>query len=107
MPRHAAISLHCSRHLSIFTAAPQARSLLPSTTSKHFGRRPEKFSVSRSLACSVVGSSETVERGLHEFIEKHQPDELMVTAHLYDQQARLRSFELIAEVRNRMGARVA
>jgi luciferase family oxidoreductase group 1 len=67
----------------------------------------EKFSVSRSLACSVVGSSETVERGLHEFIEKHQPDELMVTAHLYDQQARLRSFELIAEVRNRMGARLA
>jgi luciferase family oxidoreductase group 1 len=67
----------------------------------------EKFSVSRSLACSVVGSPETVERGLRDFIEKHRPDELMVTAHMYDQRTRLRSFELIAEVRDRMGVQVA
>jgi luciferase family oxidoreductase group 1 len=67
----------------------------------------EKFSVNRSLACSVVGSSETVDRGLRDFIEKHQPDELMVTAHMYDQRARLHSFELIAEVRDRLGVQVA
>jgi luciferase family oxidoreductase group 1 len=67
----------------------------------------ERFSVSRSLACSVVGSPETVERGLRDFIEKHQPDELIVTAHMYDQRARRRSFELIAKVRDRMGIPVA
>jgi luciferase family oxidoreductase group 1 len=62
----------------------------------------EKAGVSRSLACSVVGSPETVERGLRDFIETHRPDELMVTAHMFDQQARLRSFELIAEVRAKL-----
>jgi alkanesulfonate monooxygenase SsuD/methylene tetrahydromethanopterin reductase-like flavin-dependent oxidoreductase (luciferase family) len=59
----------------------------------------EKSSVSRSLACSVVGSPRTVESGLRDFIEIHKPDELMVTAHMYNQGARLRCFELIAEVR--------
>ena len=67
----------------------------------------EKMSVSRSLACSVVGSPETVERGLRDFIETHKPDELMVTAHMYDQRARLRSFELIAGVRDLLAAKVA
>jgi luciferase family oxidoreductase group 1 len=67
----------------------------------------EKVSVSRSLACSVVGSPETVERGLSDFIDAHQPDELMVTAHMYDQRARLHSFELIAGVRERLAVQVA
>jgi luciferase family oxidoreductase group 1 len=62
----------------------------------------EKTMVNRSLAYSVVGSPQTVELGLREFIEAHRPDELMVTAHLYDQAARLRSFELISEVRARL-----
>jgi luciferase family oxidoreductase group 1 len=67
----------------------------------------EKLSVSRSLACSVVGSPETVERGLRHFLEAHRPDELMVTAHMYDQRARRRSFELIAEVRDLLATKVA
>jgi luciferase family oxidoreductase group 1 len=62
----------------------------------------EKISVTRSLVCSVVGSPATVERGLNDFIETHKPDELMVTAHMYDQPARLHSFELIAQVRDRV-----
>jgi luciferase family oxidoreductase group 1 len=59
----------------------------------------EKSSVNRSLACSMVGSPRTVESGLRDFIEIHKPDELMVTAHMHNQGARLHSFELIAEVR--------
>lgn len=67
----------------------------------------ERMSVSRSLACSVVGSPETIARGLQDFITAHQPDELMVTAHMYDQTARLRSFELVASVRDRLGREIA
>ena len=67
----------------------------------------EKGSVSRSLACSVVGSPATVERGLNEFIATHKPDELMVTAHMYHQKARLRSFEWIAGIRDRLAMAVA
>ncbi len=62
----------------------------------------EKANVERTLAYSVVGSPQSVEKGLREFLDAHQPDELMITAHMYDHQARLRSFELIAEVRNRL-----
>lgn len=61
--------------------------------------------VGQALAVSFVGSAATVEQGLGEFIEAHQPDELMVTAHLHDQAARMRSLELVASVRDRLAAR--
>jgi luciferase family oxidoreductase group 1 len=66
----------------------------------------EKAMAGQSLACSVVGGSMTVERGLHEFIEVTKPDELMIAALIYDQVARVRSYEVTAEVRERLGAEV-
>lgn len=57
----------------------------------------EKASVTRALSCSVVGSGETVENGLRSFIETTQPDELILTAHIHDPVARLRSFEIAAK----------
>ena len=66
----------------------------------------EKAMVDHSLACSFVGSAETVERGLEAFIEATRPDELMITAHIYDQAARLRSIEIVAQVRENLGAAV-
>ncbi len=65
----------------------------------------EKTMVQRSLAVSFVGAPDTVERGLAAFIESLEPDELMITAHIFDQAARLRSLELVAEVRSRLNAR--
>jgi luciferase family oxidoreductase group 1 len=62
----------------------------------------EKAMVERSLAVSFVGCVDTIERGLAAFIDSLQPDELMITAHLYDQAARLRSIELIAQVRDNL-----
>jgi luciferase family oxidoreductase group 1 len=67
----------------------------------------EKAMVERSLAVSFVGSPQTVEQGLSAFLGDLQPDELMVTAHLHDQKARLRSVELVAGVRERLAARSA
>ena len=64
----------------------------------------ERAMVEHSLAYSFVGSPETVERGLRTFIDATQPDELMITAHIYDQAARLRSLELIAQMRDRLGS---
>ena len=58
----------------------------------------------QSLACSIVGASMTVERELQEFIAITKPDELMITALVYDQAARLRSYEIAAEVRERLVA---
>jgi luciferase family oxidoreductase group 1 len=66
----------------------------------------ERAMVERSLAVSFVGSPETVQRGLAAFIDDLQPDELMITAHLHDQPARLRSIELVAELRAPLAASV-
>ena len=65
----------------------------------------EKAMASQSLACSFVGSSMTVERGLSEFIEATKPDELIVTGIIHDQAARMRSFEIAAEVRDRLSSK--
>jgi len=43
---------------------------------------------------SFVGSPATVKDGLTRFVERTQPDEVMVVAHIYDQAARLRSYEI-------------
>jgi luciferase family oxidoreductase group 1 len=58
----------------------------------------ERAQLEHALACSVVGSPETVRRGLEAFVARTQPDELMVTAQIFDHAARLRSFEIVAEL---------
>jgi luciferase family oxidoreductase group 1 len=49
------------------------------------------------LSVSAIGSPETARRQLDEFIARARPDELIVTAQVYDHQARLRSYELLME----------
>ncbi|MBX9629014.1 MAG: LLM class flavin-dependent oxidoreductase [Burkholderiales bacterium] len=67
----------------------------------------ERAMVERSLAVSFVGSPDTVQRGLAAFIDDLRPDELMITAHLHDQPARLRSIELVAELKTHLSAGIA
>ena len=50
-----------------------------------------------SLSCAVVGSLDTVRRGLNEFAERTGADEFMVTSNIYDHAKRKRSFEILAE----------
>ena len=69
-----------------------------------FWSAAEKAMVERSLAVSFVGSAETVQRGLAAFIESTQPDELMITAHVHDQPARLRSIELVSKLRENLAS---
>jgi alkanesulfonate monooxygenase SsuD/methylene tetrahydromethanopterin reductase-like flavin-dependent oxidoreductase (luciferase family) len=58
----------------------------------------EKAQVSARLACSVVGAPETVRRGLTDFIDRTGVDEVIVAASIYDHAARLRSYEIVAEL---------
>jgi luciferase family oxidoreductase group 1 len=51
------------------------------------------------LASSAIGSPDTVRRALAAFIERTKPDELMVTSQIFDHSARLRSYEIAADVR--------
>jgi luciferase family oxidoreductase group 1 len=59
----------------------------------------EMNGVAQSLACSVIGDPDTVRAGLLSVIEQTGADELMLTAQIYDHAARLRSFEIAAQVR--------
>jgi luciferase family oxidoreductase group 1 len=47
---------------------------------------------------SMVGSSATVRTGMRAFVERMQPEELIVVSHIYDHAARLRSFQIVAEL---------
>ena len=57
-----------------------------------------KVMLEHALSCAVVGSPETVRRGLDAFIRHTGADELMITAQIHDHAARLRSFEILANV---------
>jgi luciferase family oxidoreductase group 1 len=67
----------------------------------------ERAGVEQSLAVSAVGTADMVERGLKTLIAQTGADELMVTGQIYDHAARLRSFEIAASVRDRLGAEEA
>lgn len=62
----------------------------------------EKFGVERALACAVIGNADTVKEGIEAFVSRHGPDELMVTANVFDHEARCRSFAIVADVRERI-----
>jgi len=59
----------------------------------------EKARTSNMLACSFVGSPETVSRGLERFVAQTRADELMVASAIYDHSARLRSYERLAGIK--------
>ncbi|MDQ2859546.1 MAG: LLM class flavin-dependent oxidoreductase [Pseudomonadota bacterium] len=56
-----------------------------------------KAMLDQALSCAIVGSPETVAAGLAAFIERTGADELMVTGSIFDHDARLRSFEIVAQ----------
>lgn len=49
------------------------------------------------LACTAIGSRETVARALRDFVARTGADELMITSQVFDHAARLRSFEIASE----------
>ena len=58
---------------------------------------PIRAMLNQVLSTALVGSPETVARGLEAFVSRTGADELMVTAQIYDHAARKRSYELLME----------
>ena len=54
----------------------------------------ERIGVDAALACAVVGAPDTVRAGMQAFVQAHRPDELMLTANIFEHAARLRSFAM-------------
>jgi alkanesulfonate monooxygenase SsuD/methylene tetrahydromethanopterin reductase-like flavin-dependent oxidoreductase (luciferase family) len=64
---------------------------------------PQQIEGARSrLLYSAVGGPDTVRKQLTDFIALTGVDELMVTGMAFDNAARIRSLEIVAEVRGRM-----
>jgi len=59
---------------------------------------PERMMLDSVLSCSAIGSPATVSHQLRAFIDKTQPDELMITSQIYDHKARLRAYEITADI---------
>ena len=58
----------------------------------------EKLHASRMLKYAIVGSPETVHRDLENFVALTNADELMIVTSLHDHRARVRSYEIVAEM---------
>lgn len=59
----------------------------------------ERLMLEEALSCSAIGSPASVRAAMTEFIERTGADELIITCQIFDHAARLRSYEIAAEVR--------
>ncbi len=67
----------------------------------------ERAELGHVFSSAIVGSPATVQRGVMEFLEKTNADELIISGQIYDHTARLRSFEIVAGVRRTLDAAIA
>ena len=58
----------------------------------------EEEQLNQMLACTFIGSKATIQQDLEQFLVQTGVDEIMASAHIYDHQAKLRSYEILAEV---------
>ena len=58
----------------------------------------------QTLSCRIVGTQETVEQGLKNFVAHTGADEIIVTGQIFDHTARKRSFEIAAKARDNLAA---
>ncbi len=65
----------------------------------------EKAQAGRMLARSIIGSPDTVARGIDALVAETAADELIIVSDVYDHSLRLRSFRMIAEATGLVSSR--
>jgi luciferase family oxidoreductase group 1 len=58
----------------------------------------EEAHITQMMQYTFVGSKETVREKLANFVDETRVDEIIAVAHIYDQTARLRSFEFLSQI---------
>jgi luciferase family oxidoreductase group 1 len=58
----------------------------------------ERAMLDQVLSCAAIGSPATVAAQLKAFVERTGADELMITSQIFEHAARLRSYEIAADV---------
>ncbi|MGZ3159347.1 MAG: LLM class flavin-dependent oxidoreductase, partial [Burkholderiaceae bacterium] len=69
--------------------------------SSHIGPH-EQAILDQVLSCAAIGSHDTVAKELLAFISHTGADELMITSQIFDHAARLRSYEITAQVHKQL-----
>ena len=59
----------------------------------------EKAAIANMMTYSFIGTKETIEEQLNDFIDQTRVDEIIVVSHIHDHQARLRSYEIVGELK--------
>lgn len=59
--------------------------------------------LSQIMSCAAIGSTETIAHKLSEFIAATQADELMIASQIHSHEARLKSYEIAAQVLSKGG----
>ena len=60
----------------------------------------EQYGVDQALRMSIIGNENTVRHGLQTLLNETGADEIMVNGQIFDHQARLHSFEIVAGVKD-------
>jgi luciferase family oxidoreductase group 1 len=76
----------------------QRKRLQPPVDMKQVWTPQEEAAVKQMLAYSFIGSPDTIKAHMEEFLTHTGVDELMATSHIYDHQARLKSYEIFAQM---------
>jgi luciferase family oxidoreductase group 1 len=70
-------------------------------------RSDQRALLDQVLSCSAIGSPATVAKQVQAFIDRTGADELMIASQIFDHGARLRSYEIAANVRDRLAPALA
>ncbi len=70
----------------------------PFETMEGIWSEPEKAAVQQMMQFSFIGSEQTVQNGLQNFVDQTGVDEVMVASHIYDHEAKKHSYELVAKM---------
>ncbi len=100
--------LFTSRQQATLAIRTGRRGLLPPPIAEFESRLGpmERAVLEEAMPGTVVGSPASVKAGLEEFIAMTDADELILAGQIFDHSARLRSYEIAAQVREAMAAEV-
>ena len=82
---------------SIVTGKPKALSM-PVKSMNGLWNAAEKAAIKQMRVYSFVGDKTLVQQQLQQFLGDTQVDELMIVSHIYDQEVKRRSYEIVAEI---------
>jgi luciferase family oxidoreductase group 1 len=86
--QQAFVNLHLGRPAKLPPPVPGFAGTLPT---------PARALLRQVLSCSAIGDAPTVRAKIDAFVERTGADELMIVSQIFDHEARVRSYEIVAE----------